>query len=72
MALWRNWIAHLTTNQKVTSSNLVRVTIKTGVTSYIAVLPFFIFPLFGLYIALRFFKLPEFFLDDISGIALFI
>ena len=28
MALWRNWIAHLTTNQEVTSSNLVRVTLS--------------------------------------------
>jgi hypothetical protein len=27
MALWRNWIAHLITNQKVESSNLSKVTI---------------------------------------------
>ena len=26
MVLWRNWIAHLTTNQKVTGSNPVRIT----------------------------------------------
>ena len=34
--LWRNWIAHLTTNQKVTSSNLVRVTLKLKVYSQLS------------------------------------
>ena len=36
MALWRNWIAHLTTNQEVTSSNLVRVTLNQAVALFIA------------------------------------
>ena len=41
MALWRNWIAHLTTNQKVTGSNLVRVTILQRNNLFIRWLRFF-------------------------------